>query len=182
MEFLLLGGVEARAGSATVALGRRQERCLLGLLLVEAGRPVRTERLVELLWGTDLPGNPRATVQTYVRRLRERLAPYAVAITTVGDGYRIDVDPLDVDYHRLKAAALGGVEGDDVRRADALRGVLALCRGPLLDGVAPEGLRRRLDPEADELRLLMTERYAEADLAAGRPDRVVGVLAGVALA
>src|SRR5262245_23221769 len=142
MEFSLFGGVEARAGTATVALGRRQERCLLGLLLLEAGRPVRTERLVDLLWGGPLPGNPRATVQTYVRRLRERLAPYSVRIVTVGDGYRIDVDPSDVDYHRLRAAALGGGPAD----TEELSTLLGLYRGPLLADVAPDGLRRRIGP------------------------------------
>ncbi|MFJ5828530.1 hypothetical protein [Streptomyces sp. NPDC093089] len=46
MDFTLLGAFEARHEGRCVRLGsRRQERCLLAVLLLEAGRPVATDRL-----------------------------------------------------------------------------------------------------------------------------------------
>jgi hypothetical protein len=51
MEFRLLGPFEARHDGRPVEVGgRRQERCLLALLLLEAGRIVPIDRLVDLLW------------------------------------------------------------------------------------------------------------------------------------
>ncbi|MEK8104742.1 helix-turn-helix domain-containing protein [Micromonospora sp. M12] len=58
-----------------VELGRRQERFLLGLLLLEPGRVLRTERLIELLWSDVGVADRRSTLHTYVARLRRRLAP-----------------------------------------------------------------------------------------------------------
>jgi hypothetical protein len=91
-EFRLLGTVEARVRGHLIDLGRRLERCLLGLLLVEANRPIPTDRLLDLLWETPGPA-ARGTLRTYVTRLRSRLVPDGVELRRSGAGYVIDVDP-----------------------------------------------------------------------------------------
>ncbi|HEY9475480.1 MAG TPA: hypothetical protein VIS06_16735, partial [Mycobacteriales bacterium] len=70
MQFFLMGSVGARAGSEWVTLGRRQERCLVGLLLLECNRLVPLERLADLLWDGSPPDRARPAIQTYVSRLR----------------------------------------------------------------------------------------------------------------
>jgi DNA-binding SARP family transcriptional activator len=74
-EFRLLGTVEADRGGIPVDQGRRRERCLLGLLLLEAGHLVQVERLLDLLWDDDAPPKARASLHTHVSRLRAKLDP-----------------------------------------------------------------------------------------------------------
>jgi SARP family transcriptional regulator, regulator of embCAB operon len=175
MDLRLLGPFEARVDGRPVALGgRRQERCLLGLLLLAAGRAVSTPRLIELLWDEQRPESARGTVHTYVGRLRPALARYGLRIDTRQGGYaieagghRLDVNDF-VDLVRRAGAAAGPVE--QVRLYDR---ALGLWRGPLLADVADESLRARLDPELAELRLSSLHRRAEVQLDMGQQDRVV---------
>lgn len=49
MDFRILGGVEAFNDDREVIFGRRQERLLLGLLLLEPLQPVADDRLIDLI-------------------------------------------------------------------------------------------------------------------------------------
>ncbi|WCN79326.1 AfsR/SARP family transcriptional regulator [Micromonospora sp. LH3U1] len=178
MEFQVLGDVAASHRGSPIELGRRQERCLLGLLLLEPGRVMLTERLIELLWNDVDAADRRATLHTYVARLRRRLAPYGVRIVTRSAGYLIDVDPATVDLHRFTAEVdRTRTIAEPAARAQALATALELWRGPLLAGVGDEDLRRRLGRGLEERRLAAFERRVEAELAAGEHVRVVGLLA-----
>jgi hypothetical protein len=55
MEFKLLGPLEASDGSTPIALAGRKQRALLARLLLDANRTVATDRLVDDLWGEDVP-------------------------------------------------------------------------------------------------------------------------------
>lgn len=174
VQFFLLGTVGARAGSQGVALGRRQERCLIGLLLLECNRLVPLDRLADLLWDGCPPAGARAAIQTYVSRLRTRLTPYGVHIAGAAGGYRIDVDPQDVDIHQLRAGInLAAAEADPARRLSLLGHSLELSRGPLLGDVASPGLRARLGADAEGLQLTAIELRAEAELALGHPEKAI---------
>src|SRR5436309_1885735 len=89
MEFRLLGPVEAYRQGRPVDLGRRRERCLLCLLLLETGRTVPVERLLDLLWDGSPPETGRGQLRVNVSRLRSRLdaARTGVRITARGGGY-----------------------------------------------------------------------------------------------
>ena len=50
VEFRLLGPVEAVMDGHALPLGGRRQRALLALLLLEPGRTVSSDRLVEELW------------------------------------------------------------------------------------------------------------------------------------
>ena len=59
MDFGVLGPLAAVHGGRTVDLGsRRRERCLLGLLLLEPGRAISIDRLIDLLWEGEPPPTP----------------------------------------------------------------------------------------------------------------------------
>ncbi|HEY7145748.1 MAG TPA: BTAD domain-containing putative transcriptional regulator [Streptosporangiaceae bacterium] len=174
MEFFLLGKVGARSGAEWISLGRRQERCLFGLLLLDCNRLVPAERLADLLWDGAPPARARAAIQTYLSRLRARLAPFGVPVTGTAGGYQIDIDPQDVDLHRLRTGiGLAAAEPDPARRLALLGGSLELCRGPLLGDVASPGLRVRLGHDAENLQLTAVELGAEAELALGRPEKAI---------
>ncbi|MBC9001180.1 ABATE domain-containing protein [Micromonospora aurantiaca] len=178
MEFRLLGPFEARHDGRPVEVGsRRQERCLLGVLLLDVGRVVPTDRLIDLLWNGRPPATARSAVQTYIGRLRGSLNPYGVRISTRGEGYAVEEDGhrVDVDeFADLVRAA--GRAADPAERVRSLDRALALWRGPLLADAADDELRDRLHGTVEELRLVAVELRAEAQLALGRHTRAVADL------
>ncbi|RZU51800.1 DNA-binding SARP family transcriptional activator [Krasilnikovia cinnamomea] len=160
MDFRLLGEFEAVHESRPVPVGRRQERqALAALLIVPAGRAVSTDRLVDTVWPEDPPRTARATLHTYVARLRQALEPYGVRIVHVGDGYRIDPGPATVDAYRFRElAAAAEATADPAQRARLAASALALWRGDL-----------PAEQELTTLRLTVAERYARLRLDAGDP-------------
>ncbi|GAA4908753.1 DNA-binding SARP family transcriptional activator [Stackebrandtia albiflava] len=176
VSFRLLGPVTARVAGEPVTGLRRQERLLLGVLLLEAGRWVEVERLVDLLWGDRSPGRPRATLQVYVSRLRACLPPGALPHRY--DTYRLDVAPDRVDAHRFADAVHRAHRMEDPgRRSVVLREALRQWRGPVLADAADPGLRARLGAELEQLRLTGWELLAEAELALGRHELLASKLA-----
>jgi DNA-binding SARP family transcriptional activator len=145
MDFRILGPLEASEHGRVLPLGAPKERALLASLLLRANQVVATDRLIEVLWGAAPPETARATLQTYVLRLRRALrpapdAPSPPVIATSPPGYVLQVRPEQVDLHRFEGlvaearAALAG--GDTGRAAEQLRQALALWRGPALGEVA----------------------------------------------
>ncbi|MFD7442239.1 BTAD domain-containing putative transcriptional regulator [Streptomyces sp. NPDC059909] len=178
MEFKLLGPFEARHEGQRILVGsRRQERCLLSILLLDAGSVVTTARIVDLLWNGAAPPSARGTVHTYVGRLRARLKPHGLHIETRHDGYSVDPDGHVTDAQEFRSlvqrAAAVGDPGERLRCYDQ---ALALWRGPLLADVADDGLRERLGGPLSELRLSALEQRAEAQLTMGLHERVVADL------
>ncbi|MGW3071351.1 BTAD domain-containing putative transcriptional regulator [Kitasatospora sp. NPDC001132] len=178
MEFRLLGSFEAdHRGEPVLAGSRRQERCLLAVLLLEDGRVVSTDRLIDLLWSGNPPGSARGTVHTYIGRLRARLRPYGVVIETRHDGYVLASGQHNVDVREFTdlttRAAATGDPGERLRCHDR---ALALWRGPLLADVVDEALRGRLGRRLAELRLSALEQRAEILLAMGRHEQVLADL------
>ncbi|GLZ41114.1 BTAD domain-containing putative transcriptional regulator [Actinokineospora sp. NBRC 105648] len=153
--------VAAGAGSGVEISGPRP-RALLVLLLLEAGRVVPVERLVDGQYGDDPPANAANAVQVQVSRLR-RVLPDGL-IEFHGGGYRIAVDPDDVDVHRFERLAQEGrkslAKGNTAEAADRLREALDLWRGPALIDL-PHG--RAQTARLDELRLTATEDLVDAD-------------------
>ncbi len=173
-EFRLLGPVEVGHGDTTITVARRAQRCLLGLLLLDAGRVVPVGRLLELLWDDRPPANARGILHSHVTRLRGTLDPKRTGsrgfrLLRQGDGYLAQTDVGAVDVHRFRdlvgqarRSAAPGV------RSRLLKDALACWRGPLLADAASDRLRDRLGVGLEELRLGAIEARAEAELACGR--------------
>jgi DNA-binding SARP family transcriptional activator len=155
-------------------LGRRRERCLLGILLLEAGAVVTVDRLVDLLWDGVPPAGARASLHAHVSRLRGRIDPdgqgtMGIRLVTRAGGYAAEIEPERVDAHQFKAlVARAGELSDPAQRSATLREALALWRGPLMADVASDRLRERIGIDLTEGRLLAAEAMVEADIAAGR--------------
>ncbi|MFI6389141.1 BTAD domain-containing putative transcriptional regulator [Nonomuraea sp. NPDC050540] len=164
-RFGVLGPLEVRGEDGEpVALGGPRPRALLALLLLDAGRLVSTERLIDGQWGEDPPAGAVNAIQAHVSRLRRQLPPDLIEFH--GSGYRLAVDPDDVDAHRFEHLAAEGrallAAAQPERAAATLRQALALWRGPALPEVAHAGAQiARLD----EVRLAATEDLIEAELA-----------------
>ncbi|WP_078917280.1 BTAD domain-containing putative transcriptional regulator [Streptomyces sp. NRRL S-813] len=178
MEFQLLGPFAARHEGRRVSVGsRRQERCLLSVLLLDAGRAVTTEHLIDLLWNGDPPASARATVHTYIGRLRGALSPYGVLVETRHDGYAVVQGPHTIDAQEFSCLVRQAADTHDPAERIRLQDrALGLWRGPLLADVADDRLRGRLGGTLDELRLSAAEQRAETQLTMGLHDRVVADL------
>ena len=75
MDVKILGSIEVRDDEgAEVRLPRGRERALLALLVIERGRVVSIDRMVDALWGERPPGTAPKAVQGYVSHLRRLLA------------------------------------------------------------------------------------------------------------
>jgi DNA-binding SARP family transcriptional activator/tetratricopeptide (TPR) repeat protein len=180
MDFLLLGPFEARFDGQKVPLGRRRERCLLAVLLLEANRLVPTDRLIALLWDKEPPATARRTIHAHAARLRSALRPYPTAPRVVSKqvGYLIEVSPSSIDMHRFRALVeRAGHIGDAGDRAALYRDALDLWRGPLMADVASAALRERVGRTLDELRLRTLEGWLGGELERGRHREVLPDLA-----
>src|SRR4051812_22648928 len=176
MQFSILGPLEVRAGGRTVALGGVKPRALLTLLVLHANQPVSAERLALALWGEDASAAAVKNVQVHVSRLRKALGdPHA--LTTTPAGYRLRVDPgeLDAECFEQRVAdgrsALAAGRCDDA--ADVLRAALGLWRGPPLADVASLPFAPSEITRLEEQRLGALELRVEADLAAGRHAQLI---------
>src|SRR3954471_10455870 len=102
-EFGVLGAVEALINGRAVDLGHARQRCVLGVLLVEAGRPVPVDQLVDRVWGDDVPQRVSGALYSYLSRLRRAIADAdQVGIRRQPDGYLLTVAPAAVDLHRFR--------------------------------------------------------------------------------
>lgn len=160
-----------------------KQRALLIRLLLESGRAVSADRLVEAVWGTEAPASARNLLTVYVSQLRQAIG--AEAIETRLGGYAVAIDPDDLDafgFERLvaegTAARAAGNPGLAVSR---LKRALGLWRGPALADVANTAFA---EPEArrlEELRLTSLEESLAAELDLGNYETVASEARALAL-
>ncbi|MGW0522172.1 BTAD domain-containing putative transcriptional regulator [Crossiella sp. NPDC003009] len=170
IEFRVLGPLEVRAGGRPLVIGAAKQRALLAALLLRAGEEVRVGELVATLWESAPPVNPRAALHTYVNRIRQAMAQPSL-IATTEHGYRLDLDPEQLDLFRLRgliasaerARAAEDREGERAHLAEAL----ALWRGPALADIPSEPLRQTDGARLAEQRLVILERRIELELSLG---------------
>ena len=180
VDYRLLGPVELWSAGRKVELRRRQERLLLAVLLLEPGKGVPPERLVELLWPEEQPGNPKRALQVYVSRLRAVLAAEDPETTLAGgpQGYAIDVPPGRTDVELFAGLVNQARSATDLeQRRKLLVDALALWRGPALSDVASEDVRRRLCGGLDESRWAALELRLATELEMGNHQQLLPELA-----
>ena len=73
IEFGILGPLEAHRAGEQLRLGGRNQRAVLALLLLQAGRVVSIERLAAELYGGDTPVSAVTQVHRQVSELRRLL-------------------------------------------------------------------------------------------------------------
>src|SRR5215470_3922226 len=113
MRFGVLGPVTAWTDAGTpVVIQGLKVRALLADLLVHEGRPVPADRLIDDLWGADLPGNPSGTLSAKVSQLRrafEDAEPGSRALVKSGPaGYSLTVSADTYDVLRFAELLTAG--------------------------------------------------------------------------
>lgn len=184
MRFGILGPTEVvRDDGRPVGLGGPRQRALLVRLLLDAGRVVPAEHLVDSLYGDRPPAGAGNALQAQVSRLRQALRPDDAILVSLPGGYRLDVDVDDVDAHRFERLAAAGRQaldgGDPATAARLLAEGLSLWRGTALSDV--EGAAA-VAARLEELRLAAAEDRFEAELTLGRHADAVAELSGLVAA
>jgi predicted ATPase/DNA-binding SARP family transcriptional activator/tetratricopeptide (TPR) repeat protein len=138
----LLGGLRVTRGGAELPMTGARVRGLVVRLAVAGGRPVAPGLLVEALWPEDQPTDPVNALQSLISRLR-RLLGGGDTVTQAEGGYRLAVEPDDVDVNRLARLAAAGREslraGDPAGAAGPLGAAVALTTGSFGAAVTPAG-------------------------------------------
>jgi DNA-binding SARP family transcriptional activator len=190
VEFRVLGAVEVRAAGLPVPIGEPRQRAVLAVLLLQAGRAVSLDTIIDRVWGAAAPRQARRSVHAYIARLRRaldqaiRTEPADAAdqplIRTSG-GYLLDVDPEQVDvlWFRSLAAYSRDTDLPDEARVAALRTALDLWRGEPLGGVGGPWADRMRETLREE-RVEVLVAWANTEIALGRAAAVLGQLAELA--
>jgi DNA-binding SARP family transcriptional activator/tetratricopeptide (TPR) repeat protein len=181
-DFLTLGQLTAYRHGQPIDLGRRRERCLLGVLLLQAGQVATVERLLDLLWDGNPPATGRASLHTHIARLRGHLraggaGPSVLRLAHSGNGYLAEIDRTRIDAYRFQTAVEQARDcAEPVTRVALLRQALALWRGPVLARDAPQRLRDRIGAHLVELRMSAIELTIDTELELGRHRELLGEL------
>jgi len=174
IEFRVLGSVGAVGDDGPLALGAPKQRALLALLLLDANAVVPRDRLVDALWGAEPPRSAVSSLQVYVHGLRRALG--AERIERHGSGYRLQLDPAELDLSRFERLVDGAAAALGARRAaaaaDDLQRALALWTGPPLADLAGEPVHEAEAAQLEERRLRALELLHDAELALGRHDEL----------
>lgn len=139
MRFGVLGPVTAEVDGREIPLRAPLVRSLLGLLLLEAGRPVPESRIVRILWNGEPPRTAKASLHNHVLRLRRTLDdPDARIVQRTADGYLLAIGAAGLDLTEFDALRLHGTEALNAGRwseaENLLSEALALWRDvPLAD-------------------------------------------------
>jgi DNA-binding SARP family transcriptional activator len=175
VEFRILGPLEAVALDGEVLpLGGAKQRALLARLLLDAGRVVSTDQLVEALWAGEPPPTAITSLQNFVSQLRKALGPDT--IVTRPPGYLIRVEAGQLDLATVRSLVDEARASDPPRRARLLGEALGLWRGEPLADLVYEPFAGVEIARLAELRLALLEERAEAELALGRHAALVGEL------
>ncbi|MGW3049213.1 AfsR/SARP family transcriptional regulator [Kitasatospora sp. NPDC001175] len=162
--FQVLGPVQAWLGDQPLSLGSPQQQAVLVALLLNHGRPVTTQDLVDGLWGDRPPPQAVAALRTYVSRLRTVIEPHrevrapAELLVSVSDGYALRIPPEALDLAAFEsefaAAATAKAEGDFRESHRLLASALSLWSGRPLAGIP--------GPYAETQRMRLAERQITA--------------------
>src|ERR1051325_2420881 len=131
VRYRILGPLEVVIDDVAVPLGAAKERALLVRLLLDIGRVVSVDRLVEDLWEGEPPESANVSVRVHVSRIRKAFeavgAPKLLA--TQHPGYLIDGTRDQLDATEFEELATRG-------RAELLRGEAEAASASLADALA----------------------------------------------
>ncbi|MFQ5426132.1 MAG: BTAD domain-containing putative transcriptional regulator, partial [Gaiellales bacterium] len=159
MRVELLGRLRVSDGGVPIEVTQARRRALLAVLALADGGWLTVDRVVDALWGDDVPASAVQSVRVWVSELRKLLG--SEAIETEGASYRLTIGS-DVGEARraLDRARIAHDAGDHRTAFDAYSAALVEWRGPALadfryDEFAQPAIRAldgaRLDAEIGRL-------------------------------
>ena len=167
VRYGILGPLRVDDAGRTVTIPGGKERALLGLLIVEAGTVVSSDRITYELWGDQPPRDPAAALRTHVSRLRKTLPGDHIA--TRRPGYILTADPAAIDAARFEQSSDDAARAREPDRAARLaRAALTEWRGPALSDLETYPYAAAEARRLQQRRLVTLEVALDAELRTGR--------------
>ncbi|MGW0194283.1 BTAD domain-containing putative transcriptional regulator [Nonomuraea sp. NPDC003201] len=168
LRFTLLGPVQMIVDGAPLTGIAPRHRAVLAYLLLNAGRVISIERLIDAMWGYDQPDTARSQIHASITAIRKVLrgAGAVNLLETRAGGYVAQPESGQVDAQEFTELAAAG----------ELRKALELWGGEALEDVHAHyvtGVRELWN----DRRLSAYERLVEGELAAGRHGELLDELA-----
>jgi SARP family transcriptional regulator, regulator of embCAB operon len=185
--FGVLGPLLMTVGGTPVSLGSRKQRAVLAMLVINRNRAVGSEALIDAAWGQWAPQEARASLHTYVSNLRRLLNSAGVdgrtMLAAVPPGYRLSVPDIDCDIGRFvieKTAGIrAGAAGQFELASRHLSAALAEWRGRVLEDLPDFQFVDSFAAAFIEDKVNVHTAWAEAEIACGRGNVVIGELEGL---
>ncbi|MGW4946158.1 BTAD domain-containing putative transcriptional regulator [Actinoplanes sp. NPDC004185] len=174
LRVALLGAFRLVRGDAALPVAGARLQALVARLALAGGRPVEPRVLVDAIWAEDPPAGAAHALQALVSRLR-RIVGAAGDLAQVAGGYRLAVDPADVDalrFEQLAAAGRDRLRAGDPHAAAAVLGEAVALWGDR-PGAEPAAVAAAVPAAATRLAHISVEALAdlaEAELTLGRAD------------
>jgi DNA-binding SARP family transcriptional activator len=181
VKFRILGPLEIAVNAERLELGGTRQQIVMAMLLLSVNRIVSTDRLLEAIYGEDLPPTSRSQAQIIISSLRRLFASRgqdAIIMTHAhGYGIRLDAGRLDSQQfeEQVRAARVARDENRPEQAVAFYRDALRLWRGPALIGIDSQ-LVRAAAGRLDELRIAINEDRLNLELELGRHRELVGEL------
>ncbi|MEV6413032.1 BTAD domain-containing putative transcriptional regulator [Kribbella sp. NPDC051718] len=176
MEFRLFGGVDVLSDGRLLDAGSPRQRLVLAALLVDPGRAVTIETLIDRVWDDDPPPAARNVLYAHLSRIRRLLGP-AVKVERRHPGYQLGIDPDQVDLHRFWQLAdqANNPEYRAQDRASQLAKALGLWQGTPLANL-PGAWAAQVRDRWDRRRVDAIVQWAESELRLGNTATVIAEL------
>jgi DNA-binding SARP family transcriptional activator len=179
----VLGPLQVIVDAVPADVGGPRQRCVLARLIAEHGRVVSADRLIEDLYADEAPPQALAAVQSYVSHLRRALEPGRPArapsgvLVTSPPGYAVQLGQDAVDAWSFEDEIHQAAGLDDPAAVQSrLSSALASWRGTAFQEFGGMAWADLEASRLEELRLMATERLANAALRLGRAAQAVADL------
>jgi len=183
-QFRILGPLEVRIAGEPVHVTAPRERTTLAALLLEPGKLVSVDRLVDVVWAQNPPAAPANQLAICVSALRRKFARAGDGsggelIVTAPPGYLLrtrdcELDTDSVDHLVAEAQRLAAEEAPETA-VERLSAALELWRGPVLSGITSQSLQPEI-VRWEERRLELLEQRIQLQLDLGRSYELIGEL------
>ncbi|GGO42847.1 hypothetical protein GCM10012287_04680 [Streptomyces daqingensis] len=183
----LLGPIRAWRNGKEIALGPPKQRAVLALLASRPGDVVGIDRIIDAVWGSEIPRTATNGVHTYVAGLRCALDPgrsrrgSSSAIGSSAGGYCLRVSPEAVDVIRFQQrhAEARQSRADSGSALAMYEDALSLWHGEAFAGI-PGPFAAMERTRLQDLRMTAVEEWASDMLQAERHAEVVADLSAAA--
>lgn len=179
LRFQVLGPVSVVVDGrgASIAGGRKARAVLLALIL-DVGRAVPVDRIVNDVWGDRPPPSANRVVRSQISRIRHVVG--SDKLRAVDHSYVLHADPLTIDAvlfeRRVDDVTTLLQAGNTEAAVEVCRSALAMWRGPVFGDLGDEEFVQLEAARLLELRARAVELHFECEVRLGESGQVIGRL------
>ncbi|MHA7663006.1 BTAD domain-containing putative transcriptional regulator [Mycolicibacterium sp. HS_4_1] len=188
LDVSVLGPLQVSLSGTPVPLGASKQRAVFAMLVINRNRAISADTLIDAVWGDDPIPAARASVQAYISNLRRLLGTgrddARTVLASAPPGYCLRLDDTDYDLGRFKLATTAALRSSAAGQFESatcdLTAALSEWRGPALDDLRGYSFVDTFTTALTEEKLTAHVVRAEAEIACGRANSVIGELEGLA--